>query len=245
MIRSIYTVKCVLGLIEPLHSLYWDDSGSACVSLALCRACIQDVGHKERKKKEVEKCPISVSGLTHQLYEHLAGEQKLSARCWVSWCFTRGAGLCSIISRNSVITLIVWSANHSPCQCWTLAVAHKCDVLTRYGNHREEVGLDEKVSQAQDFDIRDQGLPSATHLLLYLGYWNTTMPTRLYFLSLQLGIVVVIKTFIIVTVSFIDWCIKVILLTSEWKPVLALQQHLNAPLLCILLWYALMAGKPA
>lgn len=47
---------------------------------------------KREKKRRCEKCPISVSWLTHQLCEHLAGEQKLSVRTRMSLCSTRGLG---------------------------------------------------------------------------------------------------------------------------------------------------------
>lgn len=86
----------------------------------MCTAYPRCVTPRETDKRR--KCPISVSWLTHQLCEHLARERKPSVTSQVILCSTIGAGFCSIISWNSVITLIFWSANQTLCHCTTWAL---------------------------------------------------------------------------------------------------------------------------
>lgn len=95
------------ALMKSIHSLLWWQWLSLCLPCNVQSMYPRRVTQRGKKKKK----PISVSWLTHQWWEHLAGEQKLSARPRVSFCSATGAGICSIISWNSVITLIVWSAH--------------------------------------------------------------------------------------------------------------------------------------
>ena len=141
MTKRIYTVKRVSGLVKPLLS----HSGSDCVSLSTCIACIQDVWHKDgartkkkKKKKKTWKMPYFCFVADSSIVWAFSWGTETVSETSSDYVLHKGGGgrFCSIISWNSVITLIVWSATQTPCVTVQLQSWH---THTHTPTHTKEV----------------------------------------------------------------------------------------------------------
>ena len=115
MIKHI-TVKCVLGLREPLRSLLCRRR------LSLCLACkVQSMNLRcvtQREKKKTWKMPYFCITADSSIVWAFSWGAETVSEISSEFALHMGEGggwVCSIISWNSVITLIVWSAKQTLC----------------------------------------------------------------------------------------------------------------------------------